>query len=74
MKRLGQRHGTAALGAWRERNEAVTHQAGEWDRALTGGTAEIVYRFDHQVRSEDHVRIEGETLHIEGLPPISLLD
>ena len=74
LGRLGQRHGAAALDAWRERNETVAGRAADWDRALTEGTAEIVYRFDHQVRSEDHVRIEGETLHIEGLPPISLLD
>jgi hypothetical protein len=33
-----------------------------------------VYRFDHDVRGAEHVRIDDETLHIEGLPPISLLD
>ena len=38
------------------------------------GTAEIVYRFDFEVRSEEHVRIEGETMHIAGLPPIKLVD
>jgi acetoacetyl-[acyl-carrier protein] synthase len=74
LARLGQRHGAAALDAWRQRNESVAGRAQEWDRALTSGTAEIVYRFDHEVRGEDHVRIEGETLQIEGLPPIPLLD
>ena len=71
---LEQRHGGRALAAWRQRNEAVVQQAARWDRALTEGTAQIVYRFDHEVRSEDHVRIEGETLYIEGLPPISLME
>ena len=74
LDRLGQRHGAAALEAWRRRNEAVVQQSEQWDRALTEGTAEIVYRFDHQVRSEEHVRIEDGAMHIEGLPPISLLD
>ena len=45
-----------------------------WDRAMTDGTAQIVYRFDHEVRNEEHVRIEDGKLHIEGLAPISLLD
>jgi acetoacetyl-[acyl-carrier protein] synthase len=71
---LEQRHGSNALTAWRQRNEPVVEKAAEWDRALTDGTAQIVYRFDHEVRSEDHVRIEDGTMHIEGLPPISLID
>jgi acetoacetyl-[acyl-carrier protein] synthase len=74
LDRLAQRHGAAVLDAWRQRNEAVVRRSEQWDQALTNGTAEIVYRFDHEVRSEDHVRIEGDILHIEGLPPIALLD
>jgi len=71
---LEQRHGREALSAWRRRNEAVVEAAAAWDDALTDGSAKIVYRFDHEVRSEKHVRIEGGKLHIEGLAPISLLD
>jgi acetoacetyl-[acyl-carrier protein] synthase len=71
---LAQRHDGSTLAAWRRRNEAVVQKAEEWDRALTEGTAQIVYRFDHQVRSEKHVRIENEMLYIEGLAPISLVD
>jgi len=71
---LEQRHGGRAITDWRQRNEAVVESAAEWDRAMTDGTAQIVYRFDHEVRSEEHVRIEDGQLHIEGLAPISLLD
>jgi acetoacetyl-[acyl-carrier protein] synthase len=71
---LEQRHGGGAIADWRRRNEAVVEAAADWDRAMTDGTAQIVYRFDHEVRSEDHVRIEDGQLHIEGLAPISLLD
>jgi len=71
---LEHRHGEAALSAWRRRNEAVVEAAADWDRALTDGSAKIVYRFDHEVRSEEHVRIADGQLHIEGLAPISLLD
>ena len=74
MAWLEQRHGSAALADWRRRNEAVERQSAAWDRDLTDGKAQIVYRFDHEVRSEEHVRIEDETMHIEGLPPIALLD
>jgi acetoacetyl-[acyl-carrier protein] synthase len=71
---LEQRHDGRALAQWRQRSEAVVERAGQWDSALTEGTARIVYRFDHEVRSEEHVRIEDETMFIEGLAPISLLD
>jgi acetoacetyl-[acyl-carrier protein] synthase len=71
---LEQRHGGRALTDWRQRNESTVEAAALWDRKLSEGTAEIVYRFDHEVRSEAHVRIEDGQLHIEGLAPISLLD
>jgi acetoacetyl-[acyl-carrier protein] synthase len=74
MKWLEQRHGRGAITTWQQRNEAVVEQAGVWDRTLTAGTAEIIYRFDHGVRSEEHVRIVDGELHIEGYPPIPLLD
>jgi acetoacetyl-[acyl-carrier protein] synthase len=71
---LEQRHGGGAIADWRRRNDAVVEAAADWDRAMTDGTAQIVYRFDHEVRSEAHVRIENGQLHIEGLAPISLLE
>ncbi len=74
MQRLEQRHDSRALASWRSRSEAVAQQAEAWDRDLTEGSARIVYRFDHEVRNEEHVRIEGGTMYIEGLAPISLLD
>ena len=74
MQWIEQRHDGRARSAWRRRNEAVVQAAARWDLALTEGTAEIVYRFDHEVRSEEHVRIENGAMHIEGMAPISLLD
>jgi len=74
MDWIEKQHGAGALAEWRRRNEAVVQQAASWDRSLTEGSAEIVYRFDHEVRTEEHVRIEGGTLYIEGLAPIPLLD
>ena len=71
---LEQRHGSAAMQAWRQRNETTRQRSARWDRDLTEGTAQMVYRFDHEVRSEEHVRIEDDTMLIEGLPPISLRD
>jgi acetoacetyl-[acyl-carrier protein] synthase len=71
---LEQRHGGRALASWRQRNELTVEAAAEWDRALSAGTAQITYRFDHEVRSEEHVRIKDGQLCIEGRAPISLLD
>jgi acetoacetyl-[acyl-carrier protein] synthase len=70
---LEQRYDGRTLAAWRERSEAVVRKAADWDRALDDGTAEIVYRFDHEVRNEQHVRIEDGMMYVEGLAPISLL-
>ena len=74
MQWIEQRHDGRARSAWRRRNETVAQSAARWDLALTEGTAEIAYRFDHEVRSEEHVRIENGAMHIEGMAPISLLD
>jgi len=74
MRWLERRHGSAAITGWRRHNDAVVEKADKWDQAMTEGTAKIVYRFDHEVRSEEHVTIEDETMHIAGLPPISLVD
>ena len=74
MNWIEQRHGGAALEKWRDHNETTLRQAARWDHALTAGTAEIVYRFDYEVRSEADVRIEGGIMHIAGLPPIKLVD
>lgn len=74
LRWLEQRHGATAVAAWRERNAAVVEKSAAWDLALTEGTAELVYRFDYGVRSDEHVRVEHDRLCIEGLPPISLLD
>jgi acetoacetyl-[acyl-carrier protein] synthase len=71
---IAQRYDDRTLAAWRQRNEAVVQKAAAWDHALSEGTAQLVYRFDHEVRSEQHVRIENDTIYIEGLAPISLLD
>ena len=70
---LQQRHGEPSLSAWQEKNERVVLQAASWDRALTEGTAELTYRFDHEVRNEHHVRLEEGVMHIEGLAPIPLV-
>jgi acetoacetyl-[acyl-carrier protein] synthase len=71
---IEQRHGSASRAAWGRRNEAVVRKATEWDRALCNGVAEFIYRFDHDVKNETDVRIEDDTIYIEGLAPIALLD
>ncbi|MFO1394098.1 MAG: beta-ketoacyl synthase [Steroidobacteraceae bacterium] len=71
---LTRKHGREALAQWRDRNAPVVEASSRWDRELTEGTARITYLVDNGVRSEEHVRIEGDTLRIEGLAPIPLLD
>ncbi len=70
---LEQRHGARSLSNWQQKNEHVAQRAADWDRALTEGTAKLIYRFDHEVRKEHHVRIEDGVMHIEGLAPIALV-
>jgi acetoacetyl-[acyl-carrier protein] synthase len=71
-RQLEERHGGAAMSAWRRRVEATRERAAEHDRAASAGCPAVVYKFDHEVRDASHVRVAKDRVEIEGFAPIRL--
>lgn len=69
---LEEAHGPAAIGGWRRRVEATRERAAEHDRAASAGEPRVIYKFDHEVRDERHVRVGKDRLEIEGYGSIRL--
>jgi acetoacetyl-[acyl-carrier protein] synthase len=70
---LEKKHGAKRLAAWRQKAEATRARAAANDRDATAGKAEVIYRFDHQVRGAEHVHLTRQALWVEGYPqPIRL--
>ncbi len=66
--------GSVAMSTWEDRHQEVAHRISDWDLAQTEGRAEFIYRYNHEVRDGSHVQLDENTLRIEGLPAIALLD
>lgn len=71
---LARKHGSDAIAAWRARNETVAASARHYDEQATAGTAEPIYKFNHNVLSGEHVRFSEGQLHIEGYEAIDLFE
>lgn len=70
---LQKKHGAGAITAWQKRAEVVRERSLAYDSAASAGSAEVIYRFDHQVRDEQHIHIDDREIVIDGLArPISL--
>ncbi len=70
---LQKKHGKQAMTQWQRRLESTREKADAYDKAASAGTAEAIYRFDHQVRDAEHIHIDVESLRIDGYPrPVSL--
>ena len=69
---LTRKHGADALKAWRAKNESVAQAANEYDAKATAGTADPIYKFNHNVLSGENLRFDKGQLHIEGYDAIDL--
>ena len=69
---LEESHGAAAVADWRRRAEATREAASAYDRRVTENGPEVIYRFDHEVKDDRHVRISRDRLEVDGYPPIEL--
>ncbi len=73
MKMLARRHCAEALRHWQGRNEKVQEQAMVYDEAALRGSAEVIYRFDHNVLDASAFRFTREQLMVKGhTHPITL--
>lgn len=71
-RQLEEAHGPSAISGWRRRLEATRERAAEHDRAAAAGEPRVIYKFDHEVRDERHVRVAKDRLEIEGYGSIRL--
>lgn len=63
---LGRRHGEEAIRKWQKRNEAVQANARAYDEAARKNSAEIIYRFDHNVLDAGGLDISRDSISIKG--------
>ncbi|ETX07448.1 MAG: hypothetical protein ETSY2_11170, partial [Candidatus Entotheonella gemina] len=72
-KLLEKKHGVQTMAKWRDKAEQTRDRALAYDHEATAGKIETIYRFDHDVRVDEHIRISRDELRVEGYKqPISL--
>jgi acetoacetyl-[acyl-carrier protein] synthase len=70
---LEHKHGAKRMNQWREQAEQVREQALAYDRASTAGKTRPIYRFDDEVRGDEHGHLTPSELRIDGYThPIAL--
>jgi acetoacetyl-[acyl-carrier protein] synthase len=71
---LEKKHGARALAKWRDQVVHTRAQALVYDREATAGKIETIYRFDHDVRGDEHIHMSRDELRVDGYQqPISLV-
>jgi acetoacetyl-[acyl-carrier protein] synthase len=63
---LEQKHGSRQMQAWREQVQATREQAAAYDRAATAGNITALYRYDHDVRGDEHIYLARDAIRVEG--------
>src|SRR5690606_37365379 len=73
LRMLEKRHGARAMGAWRERNEAVNAPAAAYDDVACAGKLQPIYKFDHNVMGGDDLDLSARAIAVPGFgQPIDL--
>ncbi|MEC8858647.1 MAG: beta-ketoacyl synthase [Pseudomonadota bacterium] len=65
-KMLEKRHGKSATAAWAERNESVKQKIADYDESVRRNTAEVIYRFDHNVLGGEELGISRDAIKVPG--------
>jgi acetoacetyl-[acyl-carrier protein] synthase len=63
---LEKRHGGGAISAWQSRNETVADAAASYEANALAGQARPIYKFDHNVMSQDDVNLSSESVSFAG--------
>lgn len=61
---LTRRHGKAAMHKWNREVETAREAASAYDSQATAGTAEPVYKFDHEVLGPEDISLNSHSLNI----------
>ncbi len=72
-KLLEKKHGAQVMAKWRHKVEYTRSRSRAYDRDATAGKIETIYRFDHDVRADEHIALSRDELRVDGYQqPISL--
>lgn len=63
---LASKHGAKVMAAWQQKREQVIQAAAEFDQRELVAASPLAYKFDHNVRDESHIAIDGKALAVEG--------
>tara|TARA_R100001377_G_scaffold71742_1_gene47423 strand:- start:612 stop:2528 length:1917 start_codon:yes stop_codon:yes gene_type:complete len=66
LRMLEKKHGKAKMSAYAQKNEAVLEHVQRYDEAAIAGTAQSIYRFDHNVMDADAVAVAQNSVDIRG--------
>lgn len=66
LRMLEKKHGKAKMSEYAHKNEAVQAHVQRYDEAAIAGTAQTIYRFDHNVMSADAVALGQDRIDIRG--------
>ncbi|WP_372782448.1 beta-ketoacyl synthase [Litorivivens sp.] len=70
---LEAKHGKRVLAQWQAKEEAVAVEAARYDDKAISGTANVIYRFDHQVLSGEELTLSDTEISLPGYAqPVSL--
>ncbi|PON19947.1 beta-ketoacyl synthase [Candidatus Entotheonella serta] len=70
---LEKKHGAQTMAKWRDKVEATRAQSMVYDREAAAGKIETIYRFDHDVRVDEHIHMSRDAIQVDGYQqPISL--
>jgi acetoacetyl-[acyl-carrier protein] synthase len=63
---LMNKHGAKKISAWQKKCEKTIEAAAEYDQRSSKVIEAVTYKFDHQVRTSEHIRITPEAISIDG--------
>ena len=66
IQMLEKRHGSAAIGDWKERQQAVAAKAQAYDQAAIGGDFQVIYNFGQGMIDEAELGVSDEGIQVPG--------
>ncbi len=63
---LEKKHGVKAVSQWRSKVEQTQALVAEYEQSAMAGKAMPTYRFDHEVRGDEHIHMTAKELRVDG--------
>ena len=66
-KMIEQRHGSKVLSEYKKRNEEIIEATNHYDRSTTEGENNVIYKFDHNVKGGESIKMNKNSISIDNL-------